>query len=228
MNFQVDDMARDTLFSILPAELSAGLIAQASIVTLAPDQTLFAAGAACDGGYHVIEGLLKVFVVLPSRRERILAILGPGGFAGELSMMDGAPRSASVDALRASKLYFITRAAFDEFGRANPDLYRHTANLLARRLRDNSVNLAMSSPAVKGGAARALLSLADAFGKDVGAGRVLIRYKVSQGDLAAMAGIARENLSRILQDWTRNSIVSRLAGYYCIENRAALAREADV
>src|SRR5258708_6605071 len=55
-NFQVDDMARDTLFSILPAELSAGLIAQASIVTLAPDQTLFAAGAACDGGYHVIEG----------------------------------------------------------------------------------------------------------------------------------------------------------------------------
>jgi CRP/FNR family transcriptional regulator, cyclic AMP receptor protein len=221
-------MARDTLFSVLPPDLSAGLIAQANIVTLTPNQTLFAAGDPCDGGYHVIEGLLKVFVVLPSRRERILAILGPGAFAGELSMMDGAPRSASVVALRASKLYFITRAAFDEFGRTNHDLYRYTANLLARRLRDNSVTLAVSSPSVKVGAARALLSLADAFGKDVGAGRTLIRYKVSQGDLAAMAGIARENLSRILQDWTRNAVLSRLAGYYCIENRAALVREADV
>jgi CRP/FNR family cyclic AMP-dependent transcriptional regulator len=224
----IDDMTRDTLFSVLPTDLSAALIRQASTVALAPDQMLFAAGDACDGCYHVVEGLLKVMVVLPSRRERILAILGPGGFAGELSMMDGAPRSASVMALRASKLYFISRAVFDEFGRAHPELYRYIADLLARRLRDNSISLAMSSPSVKAGAARALLSLADAFGKDVGSGRILIRYKVSQGDLAAMAGVARENLSRVLQDWMQGSFVSRLAGYYCIENKAALEREADV
>ena len=72
-------MARDTLFSVLPAKLAEGLIAQASPVALAPDQALFRTGDACDGCYHVIEGLMKVSVVLPSRRERILAILGPGG-----------------------------------------------------------------------------------------------------------------------------------------------------
>ena len=93
-------MARDTLFSLLPAKLAEGLIAQASTVALAPDQVLFRAGDPCDGCYHVIEGLLKVTVVLPSRRERILAILGPGGFIGELSLMDGAPRSASVIAIK--------------------------------------------------------------------------------------------------------------------------------
>jgi CRP/FNR family transcriptional regulator, cyclic AMP receptor protein len=219
-------MSRDTLFSVLPADLSARLIGQASTVTLAPNEKLFAAGDPCDGCYHVIEGLLKVVVVLPSRRERILTILGPGGFAGELSMMDGAPRSASVVALRASKLYFITRAAFDEVGGADPDLYRNIACLLARRLRDNTAKLAASSPSVKVGAARALLSLADAFGKDVGSGRILIRYKVSQSDLAAMAGVARENLSRILQDWMRGKVVSRLAGYYCLESTTALERDA--
>ena len=42
-----------------------------------------------------------------------------------------------------------------------------------------------------------------------------------------MAGIARENVSRILQDWMRRSLVSRLAGYYCLEDRAKLKREAD-
>ena len=64
-------------------------------------------------------------------------------------------------------------------------------------------------------------------GKDVGAGRILIRQKVSQGDLAAMAGIARENLSRILQDWMDGKDVSRLAGYYCLERKEALERAAD-
>ena len=202
-------MTRDTLFSILPEELSAGLIGNSETVTLAPGQTLFRVGDPCDGCYHIVEGLLKVTVVLPTRRERILAILGPGAFAGELSMMDGAPRSASVVAIRESKLYFFSRAAFDEFGRRNPELYRYIADLLARRLRDNSAALAMSSPAVKAGAAWALLSLAEAFGKDVGSGRILIHQKISQSDLAAMAGIARENLNRILRDWTRGSIVSR-------------------
>ena len=220
-------MARDTLFSILPTDLSDSLIRQAETVALAPDQTLFTAGDPCDGCYHVAEGLLKVTVAVPPRHERILAILGPGGFIGELSMMDGAPRSASVIAIRASKLYFISRAVFEGFGQEHPELYRHIAALLARRLRSNSISLAMSSPSVRAGAARALLSLAEAFGKDVGAGRILIRYKVSQTDLAAMAGVARENLSRVLQDWIRGSMLSRLAGYYCIENKQALEREAD-
>jgi CRP/FNR family cyclic AMP-dependent transcriptional regulator len=223
----VDDLARDTLLSVLPSDLSASLIRQADTVALAPDQTLFAAGDPCEGCYHVVEGLLKVTVAVPPRHERILAILGPGGFIGELSMMDGAPRSASVIAIRASKLYFISRPVFEGFGREHPELYRHIAGLLARRLRTNSISLAMSSPSVRAGTARALLSLADAFGKDVGAGRVLIRYKLSQTDLAGIAGVARENLSRVLQDWMRASLVSRLAGYYCIENKKTLEREAD-
>jgi CRP/FNR family transcriptional regulator, cyclic AMP receptor protein len=46
---------------------------------------------------------------------------------------------------------------------------------------------------VKGRVARALLSLAEAFRKNVGNGRILIRQKVNQSDLAAMAGIAPEN-----------------------------------
>jgi CRP/FNR family cyclic AMP-dependent transcriptional regulator len=51
---------------------------------------------------------------------------------------------------------------------------------------------------------------------------------VTQSDLAAMAGIARENVSRIINDWLRNKLLSRLAGYYCLENRSALEREAEM
>jgi CRP/FNR family cyclic AMP-dependent transcriptional regulator len=96
-----------------------------------------------------------------------------------------------------------------------------------RRLRDtNAVVTAMSFLSLKGRVAHALVSLAEAFGHDVGAGRILVRQKVTQSDLAAMAGIARENVSRILNEWMRQKLVSRLAGYYCLEDRAALEREA--
>jgi CRP/FNR family transcriptional regulator, cyclic AMP receptor protein len=217
----------DPHVSILPAAYAAALFADARTVMLASGQTLFLTGDTCTGCYQVGEGLLKVTLDLASGRERILAILGPGALVGELSIIDGAPRSACVTAIRDSKLRFVTRAAFDAYGAAHPEIFRTIASVLARRLRDiNGALVATSFLSVKGRAARTLLILADAFGKDVGAGRILIRQKLNQGDLAALAGIARENLSRILQDWMRGAIVSRLAGYYCVENKAALEREA--
>jgi CRP/FNR family transcriptional regulator, cyclic AMP receptor protein len=188
---------------------------------------LFVAGDEGDGCYRVEEGLLKASIAAPAGGERILAILGPGSVVGELSMIDRGPRSASVTALRDSKLSFVGRGAFEAFGQSRPELYRHIATLLAQRLRDTDEALvATNFLSVKGRVARALLNLAEAFGRDIGQGRILIRQKVSQSDLAAMAGIARENVSRVLNDWTSRSLVSRLAGYYCLENKAALDREA--
>jgi hypothetical protein len=41
-----------------------------------------------------------------------------------------------------------------------------------------------------------------------------------------MAGIARENVTRILNDWERRKLASRLSGYYCLENKALLEHQA--
>jgi CRP/FNR family cyclic AMP-dependent transcriptional regulator len=125
-------------------------------------------------------------------------------------------------------LCFISQADFDAIGKSSPEIYRHVMKVLARRLRDTNNALAASSfLSLKGRVARALLSLAEAFGKDVGNGRILIQQKVNQSDLAAMAGIARENVSRVLKDWTEHAMVSRLAGYYCLEKKDAIQREAE-
>ena len=222
-------LPRDTILDALPAELSRGLFANGRSLSLAADQTLFLAGDEGEGCYRVEEGLLKASVAAPNGGERILAILGPGAVVGELSMIDNAPRSASVTALRESTLCYISRADFDGFGQSRPEVYRHVMSVLARRLRDTNDALAATSfLSVKGRVARALLCLAEAFGRDVGSGRILIRQKVTQSDLAAMAGIARENVSRVLNNWRTDAVVSRLAGYYCLENTAALKHETEI
>lgn len=216
------------LFAGLPAELLEAMFAAARPVKLAPDQTLFIAGDPGDGCYAVDEGLLKVTMVSPNGGERILAILGTGTVVGELSMIDGALRSSSVCAIRPSALRFISRADFHAFAERTPAVYRHIMSMLASRLRDtNDVVAAASFLPLKGRVARALISLADAFGQDVGGGRIVIRQKVSQSDLAAMAGIARENVSRILNEWMRDKLVSRVSSYYCLDDRPALQEQAE-
>ena len=217
---------RATLFSVFPEGLSAKLFADAKPVKLAADEVLFLAGDPGDGCYRLDQGLLKVSMIAASGAERILAIVGPGGIVGELSTIDGLTRSASVAALRDSELTFVSRSAFTAFAEKHPEVYRYLVTLLAARLRGaDSVLAAGSFLPLKGRVARALLDLSEAFGQDVGQGRILIRQKLSQSDVAAMAGIARENVSRILNDWIREKLISRLSGYYCLENTAKLKRE---
>jgi len=217
---------RPHLFSVFPEHLSAQLFASARRVTLTADQVLFLAGDPGDGCYRIEQGLLKVGIVGPSGAERILAILGPGAIVGELSTIDGLPRSASVTAVRDAELNFISRTAFEAFAQQHPEVYKHMVTLLAARLRDTDGVLAAGSfLPLKGRVARALLDLAEAFGHPVGQGRLLIRQKVSQSDVAAMAGIARENVSRILNEWIRLKLITRLSGYYCLEDRAKIENE---
>jgi CRP-like cAMP-binding protein len=219
----------DGLLSGLPDELIARLFATARRVKLRSEQTLFVAGDPGDGCYRIDKGLLKVSVVSPAGRERILAILGERAIVGELAMIDAQPRSASVAAVRDAELSFISRQAFDAFADDHPQVWRHIMSVLVRRLRDtNNVVAAASFLSLKGRVAQALLGLSDAFGHDVGQGRILVRQKVTQHDLAAMAGIARENVSRILNDWMRRKVVTRLSGYYCIEKKSALEQEVNL
>jgi CRP/FNR family cyclic AMP-dependent transcriptional regulator len=221
--------AGTNLLSDLPSRLAAPLLAGATARSLAADEVLFMAGDPGDGLYRVDDGLLKVSIASASGAERILAILGPGSIVGDLAIIDGLPRSATVTALRDCKLRFLSRAAFEKFAVAEPAIYKYLLNVMAARLRDTDQIVAAGSfLPLKGRVARALLDLAHAFGNDVGAGRVVIRQKLSQTDLAAMAGIARENVSRIMNEWIRGKVVTRLSGYYCLEDPKKLQREIDV
>jgi CRP-like cAMP-binding protein len=218
-----------SLLSALPEHLSASLFTSATPVKLGGDEVLFLAGDAGDGCYRVDDGLLKVTMVSRGGTERILAFLGAGAIVGELSIIDGLPRSASVVAVRPSALSFLSRAAFDDFADRHPQVYKSLVTLIAGRLRETDAALAAGSfLPLRGRVACTLLELAEEFGQDVGSGRVVIRQKIGQSDLAAMAGIARENVSRILNDWKRRKLVSRLSGYYCLENKAELQNEAEL
>jgi len=214
------------LLSELPARLSTELFAGAELVRLRAGRVLFRAGDSGNGCYRVEDGLLKVTMVSSSGAERILAFLSRGAIVGELAVLDGLPRSASVVAVRDAAVSFLSNAAFEAFAKKHSEFYKSLVRLLARRLRETNTTVAASSfLSLKGRMARTLLELAEHFGQEVEPGRVVIRQKIRQIDLAAMAGIARESVTRIVNDWQRRKLLSRLSGYYCLEDRAQLEHQ---
>ena len=211
----------------LPERLSARLFAGAKSCHLRAGDALFAAGDSGNGCYRLERGLLKVIITSPRGEERILAILGRGEIVGELSLIDRQPRSASVIAVKDCELSFISQRNFEKCIKVDPNINRYLVNVLALRLRETNEGIAADSfLTVEARLARALLSLTDYVGEDAGAGRISIRHKIGQSDLAAMAGVARENVSRALSDWKRRDLVTRSSGFYCLNDITTLERYA--
>jgi CRP/FNR family transcriptional regulator len=192
----------------LPRDVSRRLLLGERPLKLREGETLFERGDTGDGCYWLRRGVLAVYVASATGDQRILAILGQNAIVGELAMIDGLPRSASVRALRDCELTFVSRAAFTEMLQRHPELYRDIVTTLAARLRQTDEDMAASSfQTVRARVARALLQYARHLGEEVGSGRVLIRHRITQSDLAAMAGVARESVSRTLSDWQRQKIL---------------------
>jgi CRP/FNR family transcriptional regulator, cyclic AMP receptor protein len=218
-----------SLLSRLPKHLLTRLFGGATRVRLKTDEVLFLAGETGDGCYRVQDGLLKVTMISHTGKERILAFLGPGQIVGEMSIIDQIPRCANVVAVHPTVLSFISRTDFHDFARIHPEVYETLLALLAARLRETDMAVAAGTfLPVRGRIACALLELAQEFGRDVGFRRIVIQQKICQADLAAMAGVSREHVNRTLNDWKRRQLVSQLEGYYCIENKAQLQKEAEL
>jgi len=90
--------------------------------------------------------------------------------------------------------------------------------LLAARLRQaDEIIASLAFLPAKARVAYALLGLAENLGEETDSGAVLIPRIINHGDIAAMAGVARENASRILSEWERKNLVTKSSGSYRID-----------
>ena len=216
------------VLSELPEAMISELFQDASAQNLEDGKALFRAGDVGDGCYRIKTGLVKVVVASQLGEERIISLLGPHAVVGELSMIDGGPRSASVVAISDCSLLFVSRDKFEKYVETHPEITSYLVRTLARRLRQADDALAASTfLSVRARLARALLNLAEYVGEKTGGSQIELRHKISQGDLAAMAGIARENVSRTMSEWRKRGLVTRSSDHYCITDAGALAQEME-
>lgn len=179
------------------------------------------------GSLHIIEsGRVKVTIPSFSGEELILAILGAGEILGELSLFDGKPRSATVQALENTETLCLHRKDVLDLMRSRFDLVERILEVLSRRIRDTDLLLAdRHFLDVTTRLARKILDLGDAFGIRDGE-RIRIDMKITQKDLAAMIGSTRESINKQLKVLRDQGFVRIGGGTLEILNRERLVRKA--
>ena len=101
-------LAATPLFSGLSQEALESLVAELTLVQLAPKEVLFREGDPGDALYVIVEGEVAVQAEGPPRVE--MARMGPGSFIGEVALMTDQPRSATISAIGDAELLRIDRA----------------------------------------------------------------------------------------------------------------------
>jgi CRP/FNR family transcriptional regulator, cyclic AMP receptor protein len=210
----------------LPEPIAAELFAHAKPRRLKTGDMLFEVGESGNGFYLLDEGLLKVILTSSDDEEEvIIALLPPGAIVGDLAVIDEMPRAASVGALLDCRLRFVSKADFNRCAGKYPEIYRYLAKMLATRLRETNQSLAAHTLlTVKGRVARVLLEIAQILGRPSGDG-ISFPDAIHQKHLAAMAGVARETVNRILHDWETKKIVTKTGHSYFIADVTVLERE---
>jgi len=168
----------------------------------------------------ILQGSVRVTATAADGREVTFGVLGAGEFLGEISLLDGAHRTADVTALEECVLLVVERAGFLSLIRNNPDLSLKLVSELCRRLR--RANLAYEDLALldlPGRIGKLLLGLPQ---QATPAGR-RISFRLSQADLGRLAGGSREKVNRQLRLWEKQGVIAREGGHLLILRPETLA-----
>lgn len=172
-------------------------------------------GDPCEAIYFVRSGRVKVFKTSPEGKEQILRIMKAGDTFNEVPVFDGGPNPASVEALEPSDLYLLSAEEMQFLMKDIPTVSRNVIRILANRLR-HLVELVedLSFRHVTGRVAKILLQHV----RDGGAERL------TQQQIATMAGTAREMVGRALKGLEQSGAIKMERGRIVIVNMGVLER----
>lgn len=148
----------------------------------------------------IVEGRAKVQTVSINGKEIILSTLGPGEFFGEMAILEGEPRSASVVAAEPLELLMLAKEDFLELLEQSFSVSRALLTALSSRLRRASGRIeSLATLDVFGRLARFLIDSAERDGVEQDDGFIAIERPTHQ-DIASTIGTSRETVSRLMHD----------------------------
>ncbi len=218
------ELARTELFAGLGQEILEILGARVIERPCRRGQILFHQGDAGDSLFVLAAGRLKVVVSAATGQEMVLTTLKPPDTFGELSLVDGLPRSASVEALEQSRVLIISRAAWQTLIDENPVLtgaLQAALSRMLRRLTDQAADFVFLD--LPGRVAKLLVQAhADA------GGVMELDLHLTQGDIARMVGGSRQAINQILGNLSQRGYIDMDGRSVTIKNIEDLRRRAGL
>lgn len=199
----LDLIRRVPLFSMLTNDQAQGIADAVVKRRFRRGEIIVEHGRKSNALFILLTGRARVLTSDSRGREVILAVLQPGDYVGEMSLIDNEPHSATVRAEIQTDMLILGRAEFARCLPENSSLSYAILRGLVSRLRaaDRQIeSLALLD--VYGRVARTLLDMAELQGEVR-----IIRNKVSRQDLAKIVGASREMVSRVMKDLEERGMV---------------------
>jgi CRP/FNR family transcriptional regulator, cyclic AMP receptor protein len=180
-------------------EAEVGELKDHGVVRAYPRGTaLFHEQQAPDRVVVLLAGCVKLSALSEDGKEVVLAIRGPGDLLGELSAIDGDPRSATATALEDVEALVVPASDFRAFLQRNPRVALLLVTTLSRRLRDaDRKRVEFTAQDSTGRVAARIVELSERFGDQVDQG-LRIDLPISQEELAGWTGCSRDSVVKAL------------------------------
>jgi CRP/FNR family transcriptional regulator, cyclic AMP receptor protein len=130
------------LFENQPEEVLQAVLAQGQLVQFGPGDVVFGQGEEGDRLYIVKSGVLEILSAPVDGTEAVpVAYLGKGEVLGELALLTGSPRSATVRSPESAELFAVAKSVFMDLMETLPLLSRNLCIVLARRLETTTLKV---------------------------------------------------------------------------------------
>ena len=175
--------------------------------------------------FIVITGTIRISILSEEGKEMTLGTLGPGDVFGEIALLDGKERTATVTAITACECLVLERQEFIPFLELHPQAAIKLLTALSARLRMTNEIIAdtlfLNLPPRL---AKKLLYLAKIHGQQTPQG-LRINIKLSQQELGNLVATSRESINKQLRAWQEEGLLRLEHGYITILNPQALAMQ---
>ena len=172
-------------------------------------------GAHATALFFVAEGVVKLFKISAEGKEQILSLMRPGESFNDVPMFDHGPSPVNAQALGAVTLYGIQRNDLEMMLRQYPEFSQNVIQVLARRIR-YLISL-VEDLSFRSVVSRVAKILVENLGDTAAPGP-----RLTQRDMAAMAGTAREVVSRSLKYLEDEKLIEMRRHQIAIRNKKGL------
>lgn len=212
------------IFSRLSAADRKTIAEVARVQTFGRGDTIFEQESPSDAFYAVASGRVKIFKMLPSGKDLILEVFGPGDPLGAVAAYTGRPFPASASALEDTTCVVIPRAAFFRLLESNPSLVRGLLLGLTTRLVELTNRLAeLSGGRIESRFARLFRKLGTEMGR-AERGGTFVPLPLSRQELADLTGTTIETCIRIMSRWNKDGVVRTEKDGFVVLDPAELGR----
>lgn len=215
-------LRRNSLFAVLSDAEMEAMLEFAKLRRAAAEERIFAKGDSGDSLYVILRGRVAVQTESDEAKVMLLNILDTGSLFGEIAMLDGGERTATVVAQESTELLRIDRRDFMPFLLQRPDLCVRLMAVLCERVRWTSAiiedTVFLNVPRRL---AKRILMLSQAYGRTTDSGTRITAF-VSQEDLANMLGVSRESVNKTLKQFQTAGAISYRNGYIIVHDESFL------